>query len=70
MIFRPVESKWYGFEADGQTLCVGPLPGVKRVAMYIVKENVIEVLAYFKSEARAKAALDAITKLAKGVFEG
>lgn len=63
-----MKSKWYGFEADGQTLSVGPLPGVKSIALYIAKGNEIEVLAYFKSEARAKEALDAITKLAKGVF--
>ena len=61
---------WHGWlqtrlgpECTNGSLHIGPLPGRKQVALYIEGEGVINVLAYFKSEASAEWALRAIDTL-------
>ena len=50
-------SPWYGFKIGEDGLYIGPLPGRKRIAMYMMERNTVVPLAYFLDE---KAALRAL----------
>lgn len=68
------EPEWHGWsvkdalvrkEHQPPSLHVGRLPGMKSVQLYSMDGNVVCVLASFRSEARAKIAMDMIDQLAR-----
>ncbi len=50
-----------------ESIAVGRLPGRKQVALYQVRGSVLEPLAYFKSEEKARIAIDWLLRLANAV---
>ena len=62
------KTEWHGWKRDNLLVAVGHLPGRKSACLYVEEENVyggavIEVLAYFADETRARHALEAIDRL-------
>lgn len=58
--------KWHGWaRPDRQDvwLCIGPIPERKYPALYVEEGNQVAILAYFRSEADARAAMMSIDAL-------
>ena len=55
--------EWYGGGIGDTVLHIGPLPGRKQVALYMLKGASMTPLAYFVDETAAKQALEFIGKM-------
>lgn len=64
------EPDWHGWNVDGKTLYVGPLPGRKSVCLYTLENNTIRTLAFFKSERLAQDCLERLDVLATTRIKG
>lgn len=51
-------------DAKERAIYIGNLPGRKQVCLYTVDDNVLNVLAYFKTHEKAQEALDWLDYLA------
>lgn len=58
-------SDWHGWGIKGkvENLHIGPLPGRKGIAFYVLREATVSPLAYFVSEERAREALALIDRI-------
>jgi hypothetical protein len=62
--------KWHGWRRVGcAALHIGPLPGRKRIALYIDHGTWIETLAWFNGEWAARQVVQAIDELVVCVEE-
>jgi hypothetical protein len=68
------EIKWHVWEVlrgtthrDGDNLNIAVIPGRKSSCLYTTKDGVLNLLAYFKTEEKAKEACRIIDLIAKGI---
>jgi len=61
------EFKGRSLAIGDESIAVGRLPGRKQVALYQVRGSVLEPLAYFKTEEKARATIDWLMRLAGAV---
>ena len=61
-------TEWHGWRCrdSDDALHVGQLPGRKSFALYVEYPGKVEILAYFRTEGRARRALELIDKLTEG----
>jgi hypothetical protein len=59
-----VDERWHGWSIRGKSIHVGYLPGRKSCCLYTIDGSVMDVLAYFRSEAHAQACLAMLDQMA------
>lgn len=60
----PDLTEWHGWSrVPSASLHIGRLPGRKSLCLYVMRGAVVEVLAYFANEERARLALATIDEI-------
>jgi hypothetical protein len=60
-----IKPGWHGYSIGNRTLSIGKLPGRTQFALYMTEGSGAHVtpLAYFRSESKARTALEMLDKL-------